>query len=260
MSKFLKRQETEPKKVTPKKEPKKVEPKKDDEDCVEIVDEETKKKILENLQFIPEEGCDGGQPIQMMNPMAMPDIFNNIRNNHYIANKMMFITDEISWPIITEMIKRLYFYVDGNKETPIRIYIGSPGGLCDAGNAFIDIMDKIIAKGYTIETICMGSCSSMAAVILAAGSKGHRYAFPNARIMIHSASSGTYGGNMEEFQTVADELAFWTDVSAKQLSKYTGKKKSEVLEALKKDNFMSATEAKKFGIVDKIDVCIPNNK
>ena len=218
-----------------------------------------KKDAIEQPELTPDqvEALQEGEPNamaqQQINPMIIPDFFNNIRNNYYVANKIIWIAGFIEWNIIIEAMRRLNFYDDGTKE-PITLYIASPGGECDAGWALIDLMNEIKKHGTPIRTICAGSCSSMAAVILAAGSKGERYAFPSSRIMIHQAGIELTGGKLDDIANTTKELQYWTDISAKYLAKVTGKSVKDVEKELCYDNYMSATEAKKFGIIDKVDV------
>lgn len=194
---------------------------------------------------------------QGVNPMVIPGYFNNIRGNYYDGNRIIWLTQEIDWPVVTEVLQKLNFYDDGSKD-PIFIYIASPGGLCDAGWALIDMIDAFKKKGYIINTICAGSCSSMAAMILSAGSKGYRFAFPSSRIMIHQAGIGGWGltGRTDEIANEVRELQYWTDLSSKYLAKVTNKNEKEVIKAMSYDNYMSAKEAVKFGIVDKIKVVL----
>lgn len=202
-------------------------------------------------QILPENADQG----QQINPMIIPDFFNNIRNNYYAGNKIIWLTGEIMWENVTEVMKKLSFYDDDTKD-PIYIYISSPGGLCDAGWALVDMIEKLKSKKIEVNTICAGSCSSMASVILAAGTKGHRYAFPSSRIMIHQAGFGLFGpgGKLDEMANEVRELQYWTDLTAKYFAKVTNKNVKEIQKALSYDNYMSTNEAKKFGIIDKIDV------
>lgn len=212
-----------------------------------------KVEIPETVDFTPDNApADQSTP---MNPLFIPDFFNNIRNNYFVGNRIIWLTMDIEWPVITEVMKRLAFYEDGTKE-PIYIYIASNGGLCDAGWALIDMIEKVKKKGIVVNTICAGSCSSMAAVILASGTKGHRYAFPSSRIMIHQAGVGFTGGKLDEVEISVKELQYWTDLSAKYLSKVSKKKIKDVEKAMSYDHYMTADEAKKFGIIDKIDTVI----
>ena len=217
------------------------------------------KLVNDNKSLTPGqvEALQDGEPAamaaQQLNPMIIPDFFNNIRNNYYVANKIIWLTSFIEWPLITEVMRRLNFYDDGSKE-PITLYLASPGGECDAGWALIDLMEKIKKHGTPIRTICAGSCSSMAAVILAAGSVGERYAFPSSRIMIHQAGVELTGGKLDDIATTTAELQYWTDTTAKYLSKVTKKPVKDIEKELCYDNYMSPSEAKKFGIIDKVDV------
>ena len=210
-----------------------------------------------NLTADQVEALQDGEPAamasQQLNPMIIPDFFNNIRNNYYVANKIIWLTGFIEWPLVTEVMRRLNFYDDGSNE-PITLYLASPGGECDAGWAMIDLMEKIKKHGTPIRTVCAGSCSSMAAVILAAGSVGERYAFPSSRIMIHQAGVELTGGKLDDIANTTRELQYWTDTSAKYLSKVTKKSVKDIEKELCYDNYMSPTEAKKFGIIDKVDV------
>lgn len=194
---------------------------------------------------------------QGVSPMVIPGFFNNIRGNYYDGNRIIWLTDEISWLVITDVLQKLNFYDDTTKE-PIYIYIASPGGLCDAGWALIDMIEAFKKKGYVINTICAGSCSSMAALILSAGTKGHRFAFPSSRIMIHQAGIGGWGltGKTDEIANEVRELQYWTDLSAKYLGKVTNKTEKDVINAMNYDNYMSAKDALKFGIIDKIKVVL----
>ena len=210
----------------------------------DVSDKQIEETLKEDVQPTPQE---------KLNPMIIPDFFNNIRNNYYVANKIIWLTGIIEWNIITEVLRRLNFYNDGTKE-PITLYVSSPGGECDAGWALIDMIEKIKKSGTVVRTICAGSCSSMASVILAAGSKGERYAFPSARIMIHQAGIELTGGKLDDMANLTKELKYWTDMTAKYLSKISGKKIADVEKELCYDNYMTTTEAKKFGIIDKVDV------
>ena len=223
----------------------------------------TKKEKKAEIKAIPETGVaalvDGDAEAaieQHVSPMAIPDYFNNIRNNYYVANRVIWLTDDIEWPVVTEVLKRLAF-ADDTTGDPIWLFIGSCGGLCDAGMALVDMIERLKKKKIIVNTVCVGSCSSMAAVILSSGSKGHRYAYPSSRIMIHQASVMMAGGSYAEMQNEANELRYWTETIAKAFAKVTGKHIKEIEKAMSYDNYMSAVEAKKFGLVDKIEAVIP---
>ena len=191
-----------------------------------------------------------------VDPMAIPDYFNNIRNNYFVANRIIWLTDDIEWPIVTDVLKRLAF-ADDKTGDPIWLFIGSCGGLCDAGMALVDMIERLKKKKVVVNTVCVGSCSSMAAVILASGTKGHRYAYPSSRIMIHQARMMMAGGSYDEMQNEANELRYWTETIAKSFVKVSGKPLKEIEKAMSYDNYMSAQDAKKFGLVDKVEAVIP---
>ena len=143
------------------------------------------------------------------------------------------------------------FYDDGTKK-PITIYISSPGGECDVGFAIVDCINELKRKGVEVQTICIGSCSSMASVILASGTIGKRFAFPSSRIMIHQAGVEITGGKLNDISIIQHELQVWTDNMNKIFKKQTGKELEELRSLTSYDNFMSAAEAKKLGLIDQV--------
>lgn len=226
------------------------EPNKDTEPNKKEIPEQ---KPLTNEQLTSLQNNEAPQNAEQINPMIIPEFFNNFRNNYYVANKIIWLTGFIEWPIVTEVMRRLNFYDDGTKE-PITLYIASPGGECDAGWALVDMIEKIKKHHVEVRTVCAGSCSSMAAIILASGTKGSRYAFPSSRIMIHQAGVDLTGGRLNDIANTTKELQYWTDLTAKYLSKISGKSVKEIEKELCYDNYMTPSEAKKLGIIDKIDV------
>lgn len=224
---------------------------------VKVVPKPEPDEVTEDQADIAEALANGEMPQQQINPMIVPEFFNNIRNNYYVANKIIWLTGEITWENVPDILKRLNFADDDTKE-PVTIYISSPGGMCDAGWAIVDMIEKLKSKKIEVRTICAGSCSSMAAVILASGTKGQRYAFPSSRIMIHQAGFGLFGpgGKLDEMANEVRELQYWTDLTAKYFSKVCKKNIKDVQKALSYDNYMNATEAKKFGIIDKVDTVL----
>ena len=133
----------------------------------------------ENPEAVPPEG-QPVEPEQQGIPLGeMGGYFEIMRQNYFEVKRCIWITGAIDWSIAIRTIQRLSFYDDDLKE-PVTIYLSSPGGDCDAGFALIDVMDELKRKGIIINTIACGSCSSMASVILANGTPGHRYAFPSS--------------------------------------------------------------------------------
>jgi ATP-dependent Clp protease protease subunit len=189
-----------------------------------------------------------------MQPVNLGDLgnyFDVARNNYFEANRVIFMNGPITWELGIHIIQKLCFYDDGSKN-PITIYISSPGGECDAGFAIIDCINELKRKEIEVHTICIGSCSSMASVILASGTIGHRYAFPSSRIMIHQAGIEATGGKLNDINIIQHELQVWTDNMNKIFKKQTGKDLDELKTLTSYDNYMSASEAKKLGLIDKV--------
>ena len=207
----------------------------------------------ENPNAVPPEG-QPEEPEQQGIPVGeMGGYFEIMRQNYFEVKRCIWITGAIDWSIAIRTIQRLSFYDDDLKE-PVTIYLSSPGGDCDAGFALIDVMDELKRKGIIINTIACGSCSSMASVILANGTPGHRYAFPSSRIMIHQAGivADGFAGRLKDVSILQKELQNWTDSMNRVFKKQTGKTTEELRELTSFDNFMSANEAKKIGLIDKV--------
>ena len=209
--------------------------------------------VPENPGDVPPEG-QPEEPGQQAIPLGeMGGYFEVMRQNYFEVKRCIWITGAIDWNITIRTIQRLSFYDDDIKD-PVTIYLSSPGGDCDAGFALIDVMDELKRKGIIINTIACGSCSSMASVILANGTPGHRYAFPSSRIMIHQAGivADGFAGRLKDVSILQKELQNWTDSMNRVFKKQTGKTTEELRELTSFDNFMSANEAKKIGLIDKV--------
>lgn len=188
---------------------------------------------------------------QQVNLGEIGNYFDVLRNNYFEANRVIFLIGQITWDVSIHVIQKLSFYDDGSKN-PVTIYISSPGGECDAGFAIIDCINELKRKGIDVITICIGSCSSMASVILSSGTLGQRYAFPSSRIMIHQAGVEVTGGKLNDISIIQHELQVWTDNMNKIFKKQTGKDLNELKSLTAYDNYMSAAEAKKLGLVDHV--------
>jgi ATP-dependent Clp protease protease subunit len=144
----------------------------------------------------------------------------------------------------------MMYLADNNQ--PIKLYIDSSGGEIRAGLALIDVIE-MLRKKVQIDVVCIGKAYSMAAVILAAGGKGHRFLLPHAEVMIHEPLiAGGAGGSASTVKSTAESLIAIRDVISGLLSKYTGKSQEDINEAISRDLFMTADEAIKFGMADKI--------
>ncbi len=141
-------------------------------------------------------------------------------------------------------------YLDSDDSTKdINLYINSPGGMVTAGLAVYDTMQFIKSP---ITTICMGMAMSFGAVILAAGSKGKRYALPNSRIMIHQPLVGGISGQATDIIVEAKEMAHTRRILEEIMAKHTGQTFEKINRDMERNNYMSAEEAQKYGIIDEV--------
>ena len=155
------------------------------------------------------------------------------------------IDDETAQSIVQKIL-----YLDGNGTGDIKIFINSPGGVISSGLAILDAMNY--AKS-DISTVCMGQAASMGAVLLAAGKKGKRLAWHSARVLIHQPLiSGNMFGPASDIQIQAQEMLRIRDTLNKFLSEATGKPLKKIEEDTDRDYFMSAQEAKEYGLIDKV--------
>ena len=171
------------------------------------------------------------------------DIFSRLLND-----RIIFLSEEVNDATASLVVAQLLYLEAQDPDKDIQFYINSPGGSVTAGMAIYDTMQYIKCD---INTICVGMAASMGAFLLSAGTKGKRMALPNAEIMIHQPSAGTQGQitdmaiHMKRLQTVKDRMN-------KILSENTGRSLEEVTAACERDNFMTAEEAKAFGLIDEI--------
>jgi ATP-dependent Clp protease protease subunit len=154
------------------------------------------------------------------------------------------ITDEIANLVIAQLL----FLEAENPDKEISIYINSPGGVVTAGLAIYDTIQYI---SPSIATICMGQAASMAAILLAAGEKGKRYALPNSRILIHQPLGGAQG-QATDIGIQAKEIMRIKDIVNKILADHTGQDIKKIERDTERDFFMTAQEAKEYGIVDAV--------
>ncbi|HRY63475.1 MAG TPA: ATP-dependent Clp endopeptidase proteolytic subunit ClpP [Patescibacteria group bacterium] len=165
-----------------------------------------------------------------------------------LKDRIIFLGDTISDPLANTVIAQFLLLDSQNKEKDIKLYINSPGGSVTAGLAIYDTIQYIKAP---VETICIGMAASMAAVLLAAGSKGKRFALPNAEIMLHQVMGGAEG-QASDVKIRAEHILKIKDKLNKIIAKHTGQEMRKIESDTDRDYFMSAEEAKKYGIIDKI--------
>jgi len=154
------------------------------------------------------------------------------------------VTEESANVIIAQFL----FLQSENSKEDINLYINSPGGLVTAGLGIYDTMNLVKCD---VSTTVVGQAASMGAFLLSAGAKGKRFALPNARIMIHQPLGGA-SGQATDIEIQAKEILRLKDVLSKHLAKHTGKKLATILKDCERDNYMSAEEAMKYGLVDDI--------
>ena len=165
-----------------------------------------------------------------------------------LKERIIFLGTPINDEVANNIIAQLIFLEYENPEKDITLYINSPGGYVSAGLAIYDTMQHIRPN---IATICIGNSVSMAAVLLAAGSKGKRYALPNSRIMLHQPS-GAAGGQSSDIQIHAREIMRTKETLAEIVAKHSGRSLEEVYKKTDRDFYLSSKEALEFGIIDEI--------
>ena len=171
------------------------------------------------------------------------DIFSRL-----LKDRIVFIGDAIHDHTANLVIAQILFLVSDNRNQDINIYINSPGGSVSAGLAIYDTMQFVQCD---IATFCIGQASSMGAVLLAAGTAGKRHALPHSRIMIHQPWGGAQGTAMD-IEIQAKEIKRNKEVLCEILSKHTGKDADAIEKDSHWDFFMSAREAKDYGLVDQV--------
>lgn len=165
-----------------------------------------------------------------------------------LKERVIFFNGECEDNIASLVVAQLLFLESENPDKPVYMYINSPGGVVTSGWAVYDTMQYIKPK---VATVCIGQACSMGATLLLAGEKGMRYILPHARVMIHQPIGG-YRGQATDILIHAEETLKVKKTLHDVYAKHTGKKISEVEKAMERDYFMSAGEAVKFGIVDKV--------
>ncbi|GAB6182347.1 ATP-dependent Clp endopeptidase proteolytic subunit ClpP [Thermodesulfovibrio hydrogeniphilus] len=165
-----------------------------------------------------------------------------------LKDRIIFIGTEINDQIANVVIAQLLFLQTEDPEKDIHIYINSPGGMVSSGLAIYDTMQYVKPD---IATYCIGQASSMASILLAAGTKGKRFALPHSRVMIHQPIGGFYG-QATDVEIHAREILKMKDILNSLLSKHTGQPIEKIQRDTERDFFMSAIEAKEYGIVDEV--------
>jgi ATP-dependent Clp protease protease subunit len=165
-----------------------------------------------------------------------------------LKERIIFIGTPIDDNVANLVMAQLLFLAAEDSVKDINVYINSPGGIVSSGLAVYDTMQFVKPP---VSTICIGMAASMAALLLAAGATGKRYALPHARVMIHQPE-GAFQGQASDIAIHAKEVLTIREVLNKLLAKHTGQEEEKITKDTDRNYFMSATEAKKYGIVDEI--------
>jgi ATP-dependent Clp protease protease subunit len=177
------------------------------------------------------------------NSEKMYDLYSRL-----LKDRIIFIRGEIVEGFADAVVAQLLFLESASKEKDIYMYINSPGGLL---NEMYGIYDAMCYIKPDIVTLGYGRCMSAGSFLLAAGTKGKRYALPNTNIMIHELSSGT-GGKFHEMKNHYKHVEKRYELMAKYYVQFTGQKLARIKKDMKFDNYMSAEEAKDYGLIDDI--------
>jgi len=165
-----------------------------------------------------------------------------------LKDRIVMLSGEVNDAVASSIVAQLLFLEAQDPDKDIYFYINSPGGVITSGLSMFDTMNYIKPD---IVTICIGQAASMGAFLLASGTKGKRYALPNARIMIHQPSGGAQGQSTD-IQIQAQEIQRLKDTLNEILAEKTGKKPKQIEKDTERDNFMSSQEAVSYGLIDKV--------
>ena len=167
-----------------------------------------------------------------------------------LKDRIIFLGEEVNETTASLVVAQLLFLESEDPNKDIQLYINSPGGMVTAGMAIYDTMQYIKCD---VSTICIGLAASMGAFLLAGGTKGKRFALPNSEIMIHQPSGGAKG-QATEIQIAAEHILRTKKKLNEILAANTGKPLEVIQQDTERDNFMSAEEAKEYGLIDEVIV------
>ncbi len=165
-----------------------------------------------------------------------------------LKERIIFLTGGVNDQVASVICAQLLFLESENPRKDISFYINSPGGVVTSGMSIYDTMQYIKPQ---VTTLCLGQAASMGSLLLAAGSPGKRYALPHSRIMVHQPSGGAQG-QATDIEIQAKEILRMREMLNRIYVKHTGKRLREIEKAMERDHFLSAEEAKKFGLVDHV--------
>jgi ATP-dependent Clp protease protease subunit len=165
-----------------------------------------------------------------------------------LEDRIVFIGAPIGDGLANSVIAQLLFLQKSDKARDIHVYVNSPGGSVSAGLAIYDTMQYVSCP---VETVCVGMAASMAAVLLAAGTPGKRYALPHARIMLHQPWGGVQG-TAADVQIEAEEILEAKGILSKILAKHTGRTVEQIDRETDRNKYLSAAQAREYGVIDEV--------
>ena len=170
-----------------------------------------------------------------------------------LKDRIIFLGEEVNDVSANLIVAQLLFLEAEDPSKDIQLYINSPGGSVTAGMAIYDTMQYIKCD---VSTICMGMAASMGAFLLASGTKGKRFALPNAEIMIHQPLIGGQGGGLSgqttDIKIHAEHMVYIRDKMNRMLSEYTGQPLEKIQQDTERDNYLTAQQAKEYGLIDEV--------
>ena len=203
-------------------------------------------------------------PLELYNSHLIPTVIEQTNRgerafdifSRLLKERIIFLTGEVNDYVSSLICAQLLFLESENPTKDISFYINSPGGVVTSGMAMYDTMQYIKPN---VSTVCIGQAASMGSLLLTAGAKDKRFALPHARIMIHQPSGGAQG-QATDIQIQANEIQRMKSMLNGIYVQHTGQKLAHVEESMERDNFMSAEEAQKFGLIDKVVESLPEPK
>ena len=203
-----------------------------------------------------------------MSPHLPPPIFDSYSYQQYqrqrqltlgdllLENRIVFLQGEIYTGNANEVVMKLLYLQSENRRKDIHFYLNSPGGDVAATLAIYDTMQMLSCP---VSTYCVGQAASGAAVLLAGGTKGKRHALPNARIMMHQPYGGVQG-QVSDIEIQAEEILRYREVLNQILAKHTGQPVERIAKDTDRDKFLSAQQAKEYGVVDDVLQKLPGSE
>lgn len=200
-------------------------------------------------------------PLEVYNSHLVPTVIESTNRgerafdifSRLLKERIIFLTGEVNDYVSSLVCSQLLFLESENPKKDISFYINSPGGVVTSGMAMYDTMQYIKPQ---VSTVCIGQAASMGSLLLTAGAKGKRFSLPHSRIMIHQPSGGARG-QASDIEIQAKEILRLRESLNQVYVKHTGQKLATIEKAMDRDNFMSADEAKKFGLIDEVVTSTP---